>query len=553
MKLQKITIASFKRISRVELPLGAVNILVGANGAGKSSIIQAVHLACCLIRQVSRVDPSRTSTVSVDELDYLPSNDYKSLGHNLNWGNATGSPSSTVQLEFKNDGGEAFEAYCVIRSAKNAGISLYGRVPTEIAHLLRNQRKFFSAYTPGISGIPNREERKSRKVVLKACSFGDSNVILRNALLLLRQMHWSNIVLIQNMISRVIGPVVIEVQHDESSDLFIKCNITIEGVTKPLELAGTGYLQLIQIFCYIVLFEPGILLIDEPDTHLHPDVQEKLVKVLAEVADEKNIKILLTTHSPFIVRGAPLDCNVYWLDSGTVGLDNRSAVELALGWGAFGKKILIFSEDAKTLFLRKLISQWPDIEKYVAFQPGNGYKSLINPSQASELHSALGGKYKILIHRDRDSMTDDEVNDVRLKYEQEVGVFLWMPSDTDVEAYFCNEQFVANLTGVDAAEVRGIFDEIYQGQGAVISDQFAKQRAAHNAELYPMGGSPLNDDVWSLMLRKELKGAKGKLVFNQLKNKIPGGKFSPDSIMGFSMDGGLAPDLRSKLEELLRD
>ncbi len=32
----------------------------------------------------------------------------------------------------------------------------------------------------------------------------------------------------------------------------------------PLELAGTGFLQVIQIFAYIVYFRPIILLVDEP-------------------------------------------------------------------------------------------------------------------------------------------------------------------------------------------------------------------------------------------------------------------------------------------------
>ena len=39
-----------------------------------------------------------------------------------------------------------------------------------------------------------------------------------------------------------------------------------------------------------LLFKPKILLIDEPDIHLHPSVQEKLASSLLQIAREKGIK-----------------------------------------------------------------------------------------------------------------------------------------------------------------------------------------------------------------------------------------------------------------------
>lgn len=96
--------------------------------------------------------------------------------------------------------------------------------------------------------------------------------------------------MIEGWIRQIIGPIRIFVDYDEERDLTIDCQVEMDGDTRPIELIGTGYLQLIQIFTYILLFNPGILLIDEPDIHLHPTVQEKLVQVLAQVADERNLE-----------------------------------------------------------------------------------------------------------------------------------------------------------------------------------------------------------------------------------------------------------------------
>ena len=550
MKLVKLKVESFKKVVSAELDIADVNILVGANGCGKSSIIQAVHLACCVMRQADRVDSSRTSTVGIDELDYLPTDDYKTLGHGAHWGNREGTPASQVSLFFDKPDGTLVDAQCTMRSARNAGISITGSVSTDLSALLRTKKKFFSAYIPGISGVPNKEERKSRKVVLKACSFGDSNVILRNALLLLKESDIGNIALIETWISQIIGPIAINVAHNNDNDLYITCEVTIDGTTRPLELAGTGYLQLIQIFCYVLLFSPGVLLIDEPDIHLHPHVQERLVGVLAKVANERGTRIVLTTHSPFIVRGAPAGTNVCWLNGGGIESNNRQLVEVALGWGAFGKKLIVVSEDANTSFLRKLVSQWPELDRAVAFYPGTGYRAIPSPQQAKELADTLGGKFRILIHRDRDSLTDAEAQVLIDQYEVN-GVSLWFPAESDVEAYFCTGSTLQMIAACTEAEAAAYVDAILEQHVVPIGDQFAKQRAAHNDELHKAGGSPANADVWEMFQGRPLKGAKGKFVFKQLKNKIPGSVFSEEKVLASNLDGLSAPDLKLKLQQLL--
>ncbi len=50
-----------------------------------------------------------------------------------------------------------------------------------------------------------------------------------------------------------------------------------------------------------------ILLIEEPEAHLHPQLQTKLLQYLKEQALNNNIQIVVTTHSPTIVASTGLD------------------------------------------------------------------------------------------------------------------------------------------------------------------------------------------------------------------------------------------------------
>ena len=285
MELDSISISKFKRIDQIELPLADLNILVGSNGSGKSSILQALHLASCLMRQADRIRTESTAMVRVSDLDYLPSDEYWRLGHGADWGNKSTSPSSKVEFAFKMEDDTKIVAEIEMRSARNAGISVGGKLPEEVRSLFRGSETFFSGFIPGISGIPNVEQKNSKRVVLKACSFGDSNVYLRNALNLLSS---SQIVQIEDWLDPLLGPMRLHIKFDDATDFEIQAEAEIDGRSMPIELLGTGYLQLIQIFCYILLFKPKILLVDEPDIHLHPSVQEKLAQTLLKIAKLQN-------------------------------------------------------------------------------------------------------------------------------------------------------------------------------------------------------------------------------------------------------------------------
>ena len=80
-------------------------------------------------------------------------------------------------------------------------------------------------------------------------------------------------------------------------------------------LQGLGYNNLLFMATELLLLEQEndafpLLLIEEPEAHLHPQLQMKLLKFIREVfSQEENPKLqsILTTHSPNLASKAPLD------------------------------------------------------------------------------------------------------------------------------------------------------------------------------------------------------------------------------------------------------
>lgn len=55
-----------------------------------------------------------------------------------------------------------------------------------------------------------------------------------------------------------------------------------------------------------------VLLIEEPEAHLHPQIQSKLIKYLQKLSNEKNnLQIILTTHSAVLASSVSVDTIIH--------------------------------------------------------------------------------------------------------------------------------------------------------------------------------------------------------------------------------------------------
>ena len=223
------------------------------------------------------------------------------------------------------------------------------------------------------------------------------------------------------------------------------------GGYRSLETAATGVLQVVQIFAYLVFFRPKILLIDEPDAHLHPDKQERLIEALERAAPEFDAQVILTTHSPHIAKAASPKAKLVWMSEGSVRAEDDDTIRRLMGWGGLDKQALFFVEDKDDAAIRALVRQWPDLGRRIAICRCFGVDNLPKDIQLRGLLQGGAIGLRALVHRDRDFMTEEEVKLWRGLYKTE-GVQLWITRGCDVEAYFCEAQYLAALYGVTIEE-----------------------------------------------------------------------------------------------------
>ncbi|WP_313591810.1 ATP-dependent nuclease [Agrobacterium cavarae] len=571
MKISSIEIKNFKAIASACLKLSDFNVIVGANGSGKSSVLQAMHWMFQSGRHpivYGRSNPADGVTLSEKNATYMPSPDYRNAGNSAEYGNKTGSPQFDMAVSATMDDGTQVTADLWIKSARNEGLLVHVPSSNSFITHLRDQSREFSAYIPGLAGIPLSEEKRSQAIVHRLAAAGDANTVLRNVLLLLRgrEINGKNgLSLLEDYVAQAIGRISLDVSFSDERDSTITARFqTAEMMAgekrwKALELAGVGYLQIIQMFAYLIYFQPALLLVDEPDAHLHPTTQERLVPVLVAASKDMGTQVILTTHSPSVVRALPGEANVIWMKDGKVQANGNTEGRQMMGWGLLDRKILMLTEDKDSGMIRSLLAQWPHLDRAVAVWPLRGSGKLPDPEVIRDFVDLTAGSMKVIIHRDRDFLMPQEISVLSEPYERH-GHSFWVTKHSDMEAYWTNPRAIAGHFGILEEEANEVLMEALahaSEDNAALETRRRKRNDAAN-KFNKKGNLPQfgDNDVEAqatihgaqyAVLGKDLRGA---IRAAAQKKKLSGsGSFS--LVVPPQLAGQMADELRDKLDDLL--
>ena len=89
---------------------------------------------------------------------------------------------------------------------------------------------------------------------------------------------------------------------NESRGLY-EVTATIGGVESSLSDVGFGVSQILPVITMLMFVPEGsIVLLEQPELHLHPNAQAALADLLLDVAEKRNLQLIVESHSEHIVR-----------------------------------------------------------------------------------------------------------------------------------------------------------------------------------------------------------------------------------------------------------
>lgn len=362
--------------------------------------------------------------------------------------------------------------------------------------------------TRPIANIISKEPYMYKGQVLSKISKGKGYEVLRNKII----SHKEGTKNIEQIISRIIGEKIEFREQNKVNKEYIKLMVNKGGKLTDLLSQGSGFLQLAEIFSAIEYVESElyILLIDEPDSHIHTKLQNKLLEELRKL--DKSQLFLITHNERFL--NTVKDEEIIFINE----KDKKS------------EKIEPLKPGDKSLVLEELIGNLEDIEKLkyadkIIFVEGYNDKKIINLlyDKYKKIGYGIGTVscyFEVLTGIDRLDTKLEVLSQTYRRLSRE-NVSWILIRDTDFTALRDIEQFKSDIRSTIRSNRE--LNIIFQNGYGIESTLFSERDKLNNflSKYYNVDKTKLNN-MTKLLNSKYIKDCKiiGNDLYKILKSKF---------------------------------
>ena len=378
--ISKVTIQNFKRFKEptefVLKPEG-VTFLAGGNNSGKSTLLQALAV-WEFARSVIEVKKGKAAFlagaggqgvgVSAEEFSPIALPNLKHLWSDLKVLNGAAGNGYTLRIrcDWQTAIDPPMDRHLEFGFALSNDRLLLKRTASNLAAGDAVPRM---AYLPPFAGIGPREERMSPATRKRWIGRGLAGAVLRNLLYDFWQQNCDEREKAKGPKGRIPRSKLAELRKTDSWEQLLNVlqevfksglsvnqfnelyHTTIEVAAwegqllnkqfrkktgtpqKDLMVEGSGFLQWLSVYALALNKELDVLLLDEPDAHLHPTLQGHLIHKLSQLARENRKQVLLATHSTTILSETKVE-QIFRMEDRSYLKDEGGRVSLFLGLGS---------------------------------------------------------------------------------------------------------------------------------------------------------------------------------------------------------------------------
>ena len=294
--IHTVRIRGFKRFEEVEFRLPGHVVLAGPNNTGKTTVLQAIaswSLALQRWRELNDFNPRRVYTrapIARQAFSAVPLRSF-----DLMWKDRQYS-GKRIEIEIGHNAGWSVTMELIPESTEQIYVRPRSDVPAEPLRTL----DLPAVYVPPMTGLETDEPLLQRPKIEQLLGLGRPGEILRNLLVeaSLDESGWSRL---QTSIDKLFG---YELLPPDTSAAHIRAEyrMTEGGQLFDIGSAGSGFQQVLMLLAFLNTRKGAVLLLDEPDAHLHVILQDAIYHELRTVAAREHSQLIVATHSEIVIN-----------------------------------------------------------------------------------------------------------------------------------------------------------------------------------------------------------------------------------------------------------
>ncbi|MDP5151261.1 ATP-dependent nuclease [Rheinheimera baltica] len=546
VRISSIKFTNFKALRNYSVSLSETNILVGPNNAGKSTVISAFRILDVALRKAKRLKAERVP---------LP-NGSTGFGHRV--------PEQQISVSLENVATDynAEDSKIEFRLTNKNKLFLF--FPNEggcILHWendgsgLNTPGRFRSAFPINIQVVPVLGPLEHEESYVNEDTVKNSLNTHRACRHFRNYWHYFNEGWDQfsEMISSTWPGMIIKKPELDIPNRKFSMFVSEDRIDREIYWAGFGF----QIWCQLLTHlsrsdDASIVIIDEPEIYLHPDVQRQLLSILRKI----DADVLLATHSVEIMGEAD-PSEILLINKGSRSakrLKDIEGVQVALeSLGSTQNVTLTHLARTKKILFVEGMGDYKSIRRFAkniglddlasgndltAFESG-GFSSWEKiKSFAWGVKNTIDADMKLFAVYDRDYYCEDEISEILASLKSEL-THAHIHKRKEMENYLLvipvldrvlsKQVALRNKRSGEKVEVRKridqYLDEITNGLKVDAQSQYIAKRINHNQGKGIDTGTISRDAInvfeklWA-NLESRMEVIPGKMTLRLLRNAI---------------------------------
>jgi hypothetical protein len=328
--ITRLTLRNFKSVGEQVYDFTRFDLLVGRNNSGKSTVLQAMAIWQFCVDEFHRSKRTGTTGIQIvlPNFTALPVPEFILLwkdrtdrGYPLD--KETGKKKQEfilieILLEWKDSVGQvgAFGVELRYHSPQ----TMYA-IPSGGWAAFRECEKTgllpLIAYVPPFSGLEPTEKFLDISPMRQQVGKGQPGSVLRNLLLRVSSpsprdnghqlpqrvpspAHWQELA---DVVERWFSVKISQPRYESTKDVYITVEYSQNNRDYDIIAGGSGFHQTLTLLAFLFGYQPTTILLDEPDAHLHVNLQREILDYFKRKAQELGTQFLIATHAEEFARG----------------------------------------------------------------------------------------------------------------------------------------------------------------------------------------------------------------------------------------------------------